>query len=63
MTFDPALLDQFKKGDFTGLTPVILNITPVADIRPLLGLAPESFENGSADAAGLGEAVRRELEV
>jgi hypothetical protein len=63
MQFDPATIEQFRSGDFTGLTPVILNITPITNIKPLLGLAPEAVGNESADAAGVGEAVRRESEV
>ena len=62
MQFDPAMIEQFKNGDFTGLTPVILNITPIANIKPLLGLAPESVGNEPADTAAIGEAVRRESE-
>jgi hypothetical protein len=63
MRFDPALIEQFKSGDFTGLTPVILNITPITNIKPLLGLAPKSIGNEPADTAAIGEAVRRESEV
>ncbi len=38
--FDPAMIAQFKAGDFSGVVPVILNITPISNILPLLGLAP-----------------------
>jgi hypothetical protein len=37
-TFDPAMMAQFKRGDFTGIYPVILNITPIPNIRLLLSL-------------------------
>jgi hypothetical protein len=63
MTFDPAMIEQFKRGDFTGLTPVILNITPITNIRPLLGLAPEAVGTPSANADTVGKAIRREEEV
>lgn len=39
--FDPAMIEQFKRGDFSGITPVIINFTPVPSIRPLLGLKDE----------------------
>ncbi len=38
--FDPAMVEQFKRGDFTGVRPVILNVTPLTSVLPLLGLAP-----------------------
>jgi hypothetical protein len=38
--FDKAMIEQFKRGDFTGVRPVILNITPIPNILPLLGLSP-----------------------
>ncbi len=38
--FDPAMIKQFQAGDFSGVRPVILNITPIVDMRPLLGLVP-----------------------
>jgi len=38
MHFDPAMLEEFKKGDFSGISPVILRITPISDILPLLGI-------------------------
>jgi phosphomannomutase len=63
MQFDPAMIEQFKSGDFSGLTPVILNITPITNIRPLLGLAPEAVGGASAEATGISKAVRRESEV
>ncbi len=39
--FDPAVAEQFKRGDFSGVTPVIINITPIPNIMPLLGLKEE----------------------
>ncbi len=36
--FDAAMLRQFKQGDFSGIRPVIINITPIADRVSLLGL-------------------------
>ncbi len=36
--FDPAMIAQFKSGDFSGVHPVIINITPILSIFPLLGL-------------------------
>ncbi|NTV29377.1 MAG: hypothetical protein HGA80_04770 [Candidatus Omnitrophica bacterium] len=38
MQFDPAVLEQFRRGDFTGIAPVILNIAPIQSLRPLLGM-------------------------
>ncbi|MEI6437533.1 MAG: response regulator [Candidatus Omnitrophota bacterium] len=32
LTFDPAMVAQFKRGDFTGLTPVILSVTPISSL-------------------------------
>ena len=37
---DNAMIDSFKRGDFTGVRPVILNVTPIQSVLPLLGLAP-----------------------
>ena len=39
--FDPAMIEQFKRGDFSGVRPVIINITPIPSILPLLGLKEE----------------------
>ncbi|MBF0522342.1 MAG: hypothetical protein HQL24_04710 [Candidatus Omnitrophica bacterium] len=36
--FDPAMVEQFKLGDFTGVIPVIIRITPISSPFPLLGL-------------------------
>jgi hypothetical protein len=43
--FDPAMIAQFKAGDFTGVTGVIINITPLTSVLPLLGMKePEENE-------------------
>jgi hypothetical protein len=39
--FDPAMIVQFKSGDFSGVTPVIINITPISNVMSLLGLKEE----------------------
>ncbi len=36
--FDAAMLAEFQRGDFSGVHPVIINITPIFDVRPMLGL-------------------------
>ncbi|MBF0522632.1 MAG: hypothetical protein HQL24_06210 [Candidatus Omnitrophica bacterium] len=36
--FDPKMVEQFKRGDFTGVVPVIIRITPISSPFPLLGL-------------------------
>ena len=41
----------------------ILQIKPIKNIRPLLGLSPETIGNGLSNAAGVGAVVRRELET
>jgi galactose mutarotase-like enzyme/CheY-like chemotaxis protein len=38
MTFDPALIEQFRSGDFSGVTPVIIQIIPIAGPMAVLGL-------------------------
>jgi len=37
ITFDPAMIEQFKRGDFTGVRIQILDVAPV-NLGPLLGL-------------------------
>lgn len=37
-TFDPAMAAQFRRGDFSGVSPVIIKITPIQNVMPLLGL-------------------------
>ena len=48
MLFDQAMMAQFKRGDFSGLTPVIFNITPIANPSLLLGLNQEARSQGSS---------------
>ncbi len=38
MRFDPAMIAQFKRGDFTGIKPEIIQITPVPSLAVLMGL-------------------------
>ncbi|MBF0619767.1 MAG: hypothetical protein HQL19_06325 [Candidatus Omnitrophica bacterium] len=38
VTFDPAMIAEFQRGDFSGITPVILKITPIDSPLALLGL-------------------------
>ncbi len=45
MQFDPAMVAEFQKGDFTGVEGVILNIIPIASPLPLLGLEANPEEN------------------
>ncbi len=42
--WDPAMVAQFRQGDFSGVRPVIYRITPIVDIMPILGLAPRREE-------------------
>ncbi len=42
--FDPAAIEQFKKGDFTGIVPVIINVTPIPNLMPFIGLNKEDLE-------------------
>lgn len=37
--FDPAMIQQFKRGDFTGVRPVILRVTPIQNVLPLFGMS------------------------
>ncbi len=36
--FDKATIEQFKRGDFSGVRPVIITITPILNVMSLLGL-------------------------
>ncbi|MBF0486421.1 MAG: hypothetical protein HQL16_07910 [Candidatus Omnitrophica bacterium] len=38
MRFDPALFEQFTRGDFSGVVPVILRMTPVQNPLSILNL-------------------------
>ncbi|MBI3601302.1 MAG: fructose-bisphosphate aldolase class I [Candidatus Omnitrophica bacterium] len=44
VTFDPAMIERIKAQGVQSMVPVIIDITPVSDIRPLLGLAPSREE-------------------
>jgi hypothetical protein len=44
LRFNPAMVAQFKSGDFSGVRPVIINIMPIQNVRLLLGIKEE---NGS----------------
>ena len=57
------MLEQFKHGDFTGVVPVILKITPIADVRPLFGLAPEAVGTSVARVNDVSHEARREMEA
>jgi len=35
--FDSSMIAQFRRGDFSGVRPLILSITPIANIMPWLG--------------------------
>ncbi len=42
---NPAMVAEFQKGDFSGVIPVILRITPLNSVLPILGLEDtRSFE-------------------
>jgi CheY-like chemotaxis protein len=43
MTIDPALIEQFRSGDFTGVVPVIIRITPIASPAAILGMADDEI--------------------
>ncbi len=47
MTFDKAMMEQFRHGDFTGIRPVIIRVTPLPDVLPLLGMNPQGVEGTS----------------
>jgi len=41
INFDPAMIKRFESGDFQGFVPVIINIRPITNIAPMLGLSQE----------------------
>ncbi|MBF0570690.1 MAG: hypothetical protein HQL12_02340 [Candidatus Omnitrophica bacterium] len=45
MKFDPAMVAEFRKGNFTGVEGIILRIVPIESPLPLLGLAISPAEN------------------
>lgn len=48
---DPAMLESLNPNMIDGLTPVIINITPIPNYLPLLGFATETEEEVLAMAA------------
>ena len=41
MKFDAASIAEFQRGNFSGITPVILRIIPISSPFPLLGMGPD----------------------
>jgi phosphomannomutase len=48
MKIDPAVILQIQKQGITGLSTFIINIVPVPDVLPLLGLKEEDHQNLAA---------------
>ena len=46
MKFAPGMIEQFRRGDFTGIVPVIINITPITSALPILGMAASEVHAG-----------------
>jgi len=44
LKFDPAMAEQFQRGDFSGVVPIIIQITPVLNLSTLLGVNPGKGE-------------------
>lgn len=44
LKFDPSMMAQFQRGDFSGVVPVIIQITPIQNPLPLLGINPGKEE-------------------
>ncbi|MBF0489072.1 MAG: hypothetical protein HQL15_00455 [Candidatus Omnitrophica bacterium] len=42
MKFDPAMVAEFQHGDFLGIVPVVIRITPITSALPILGLEVHS---------------------
>jgi hypothetical protein len=42
--FDHAMVEQFKRGDFSGVRPVVINITPIQRPLSLLDFGPAKEE-------------------
>ncbi|MDE1921609.1 MAG: hypothetical protein KGI24_09245 [Candidatus Omnitrophica bacterium] len=42
INFEPELIRKFLTGDFQGFMPVIINISPIADIDSVLGLGQQA---------------------
>ena len=41
LRFDPAAVEQFRHGDFSGVRPFIINIVPMDSVMPILGIKEE----------------------
>ena len=50
--FDPAMALQLENGDFTGLAPVILKVTPLNSLLPLLEAKSKSLPDPGGRQAG-----------
>jgi hypothetical protein len=46
LTIDPAMAEEFRRGDFSGVVPIILKITPISGPAAVLGM-----EQGGAEGA------------
>jgi hypothetical protein len=49
ITFDPAMIEQFKRGDFSGVKIQILDVVPI-NLMPLLGLKEDEVGGQLAKA-------------
>jgi len=47
ITFDPAMIASFKRGDFSGVKIQILDVVPIS-LMPLLGLKEDEESGQSA---------------
>jgi hypothetical protein len=45
VNFDPVLVERIKQKGIQSIVPVIINITPIVDIRPILGLTSTLSKN------------------
>jgi CheY-like chemotaxis protein len=48
MKIDPALLEEFRSGDFSGVVPVIIRITPIASPSAILGMTAEEIPTAAS---------------
>ena len=44
ITFDPAMIAQFRRGDFSGVQIQILDVVPIS-LMPLLGLKEDETDS------------------
>ncbi|MBF0123037.1 MAG: cyclic nucleotide-binding domain-containing protein [Candidatus Omnitrophica bacterium] len=64
MILDPAQFEKFRTGDFTGLVPVILKVTPIKSPLPILGMSEKDLTPvAQADMIEPVVWVKREEEV